>query len=104
MIASKIQAARKRLPGTPPYEVVHSLTVSISTLSRLLPVASRTIGKWSYRSARRCLGGLSEGMREMVESRLVEKFAPLLFAGEGKRLGTASALKVELETTDPRYA
>jgi hypothetical protein len=45
-----------------------------------------------------------ESMREMVESRLVEKFAPLLFAGEGKRLGTASALKVELETTDPRYA
>jgi hypothetical protein len=43
-------------------------------------------------------------MREVVEFRIVEKFAPLLFAeGEGKRLGT-SVRKVELETTDPRYA
>jgi len=48
----------------PPYDVVHSLAVSISTLSRLLPAASRTIGKWSYRSARRCLGGLSDGIYE----------------------------------------
>jgi len=47
-------------------------------------------------------------MRETVEFRVVEKFAPLLFAeGEGKQLGTSgppSIRKVVLATTDPRYA
>jgi DNA invertase Pin-like site-specific DNA recombinase len=43
MTESKVQAARKLLAnGTPPREVAHSLGVSIPTLYRWLPAASRT--------------------------------------------------------------
>lgn len=42
-------------------------------------------------------------MREVVEFRVDERFAPMLFAdGEGTRLGD-SVRKVEIETRDPRF-
>jgi DNA invertase Pin-like site-specific DNA recombinase len=43
MTDGKVQAARKLLAcGTPPYEVAHSLGVSIPALYRWVPASSRT--------------------------------------------------------------
>ena len=43
-------------------------------------------------------------MREIAEFRVLEKYAPRLFADhEGRKLGSGEVRKIEIDTSDPRY-
>ena len=50
------------------------------------------------------MSGFAPIMREIAEFRVLEKYAPRLFADhEGKKLGSGEVRKIEIDTSDPRF-